>query len=162
MPSSVPSFIAVAPSASFLGGAENSVGGRIRRVRTATFSASRAPARIYCVKDVKDVSETPSVDKAAEVKEGEVAYQVPGKIQLSEQELIEQKAALDKFTLQLRKKQMQEEREAARLFGWVPYAETLNGRLAMFFIATGVLTEYWTGYTLPQQVELMLRTLGFF
>ncbi len=87
---------------------------------------------------------------------------VPGKIQLTELELAAQKTALDKYTMELRKKQMEEDREAARLFGWVPFAETLNGRLAMFFIVTGVLTEYWTGYTLPQQVELMLRTLGFF
>lgn len=87
---------------------------------------------------------------------------VPGKIVLTELEIAAQKTALDKYTMELRKKQQEIDREASRLFGFVPYAETLNGRLAMFFIVTGVLTEYWTGYTLPQQVELLLRTLGFF
>lgn len=86
--------------------------------------------------------------------------EIPGKMRLNELQVAEQRTSLDKYTMQLRKKKMAEDREAARLFGWVPFAETLNGRLAMFFIVTGVLTEYWTGYTLPQQVELMLRTLG--
>lgn len=86
--------------------------------------------------------------------------QVPGKIQLDEISLARQKSVLESYAKELRKKRLEEEREAARLFGWVPYAETLNGRLAMFFILTGLLTEYWTGYTIPEQVELMLRTLG--
>ncbi|CAN8067494.1 unnamed protein product [Agarophyton chilense] len=86
--------------------------------------------------------------------------QVPGKIQLDEITLAKQRTALEEYSRQLRAKRLEEEREASRLFGWVPYAETLNGRLAMFFILTGLLTEYWTGYTLPEQVELMLRTLG--
>ena len=85
---------------------------------------------------------------------------VPGKIQLDEIALARQKNALDKYAAELRKKSEEEERERRRKFGWVPYAETLNGRLAMFFIITGLLTEYWTDYTIPEQVELMLRTLG--
>lgn len=56
-------------------------------------------------------------------------------------------------------RKQEKEADFTRFFGWVPYAETLNGRLAMFFIFTGVLTELWTGYTLPQQVGLMLRVL---
>ncbi len=113
--------------------------------------------------------ETTSVDAVSEkpVRPAEPIapkdeYRVPGKIQLTADELAEQKAALDKYTLELRKRQIEIERESSRLFGWVPFAETLNGRFAMFFLAVGVLTEYWTGYTMPQQVELMLRTLGFF
>lgn len=86
--------------------------------------------------------------------------EVPGKIQLDELSLARQKSVLEAYAKELRKKRLEEEREAAKLFGWVPYAETLNGRLAMFFIVTGLLTEYWTGYTIPEQVELMLRTLG--
>ena len=88
------------------------------------------------------------------------AGEVPGKIQLDEIELARQKNALDKYAAELYKKRMQEEYEASRKFGWVPYAETLNGRLAMFFIITGLLTEYWTDYSFPEQVELLLRTLG--
>lgn len=107
-----------------------------------------------------DVSEKQAQPAKSESANAE--YQVPGKIQLTPEELAEQKAALDKYTLELRKRQIEIDREAARIFGWVPYSETLNGRLAMFFLTVGVLTEYWTGYTMPQQVELMLRTLGFF
>lgn len=114
--------------------------------------------------------EIPSADRVNETQMDSIEaespsqdeYQVPGKIQLTADELAEQKAALDKYTLELRKRQIEIDREAARIFGWVPFAETINGRFAMFFLAVGVLTEYWTGYTMPQQVELMLRTLGFF
>ena len=44
--------------------------------------------------------------------------------------------------------------------GFVPVAEIVNGRLAMFFLVTGLLTEYWTGVSLPGQVEEMLRISG--
>lgn len=86
--------------------------------------------------------------------------EVPGKIQLDELAIAKQRTVLEGFAKELRKKRIEEDREAARVFGWVPFAETLNGRLAMFFIMTGLLTEYWTGYTLPDQLELILRTLG--
>lgn len=99
-----------------------------------------------------DIAQPPSQDAFEE--------QVPGKIVLNEIELAQQRTALEQYAKELRQKRFAEEIEAARLFGWVPYAETLNGRLAMFFLVTGVLTEYWTGYTIPEQVELMLRTLG--
>lgn len=85
---------------------------------------------------------------------------VPGKIVLTELEIAEQRRELERYAEELRRQRIAEEREAARLFGWVPYAETLNGRLAMFFFVTGLLTEYWTGYSIPEQIELMARTLG--
>lgn len=87
---------------------------------------------------------------------------VPGKMQLSESELAAQKKALEKYAAELRDDRLRTEREAARLFGWVPYAELMNGRFAMFFFVTGLCTEYWTGDTIPEQVELLLRTLGVF
>lgn len=86
--------------------------------------------------------------------------EVPGKIPLTPEELAEQRVVLEQYAKELRMKRLAEEAEASRLFGFVPYAETLNGRLAMFFIVTGLLTEYWTGYSIPEQVELMARTLG--
>lgn len=85
---------------------------------------------------------------------------MPGKITLSAEEITQQRIALEKYTAELRKERIKKEIEDARLFGWVPYAETLNGRLAMFFLMTGLLTEYWTGYSIPEQVELLARTLG--
>ena len=56
---------------------------------------------------------------------------------------------------------MDKEFEESRLFGFTQRAETLNGRVAMAFFVTGLLTEYWTGESIPEQVETMLRTLGF-
>ncbi|PXF41032.1 Light-harvesting complex-like protein OHP2, chloroplastic [Gracilariopsis chorda] len=97
---------------------------------------------------------------AQPVPDAQFEQQVPGKIQLDELTIAKQRTVLEEYSRELRQKRLEEEREAARIFGWVPYAETLNGRLAMFFLVTGLLTEYWTGYTLPEQVELMLRTLG--
>jgi len=102
----------------------------------------------------------PEPESEPEPVEENFSTEVPGKIVLDELTIAKQKTELDKYAKELRKKRIEEEREAARLFGFVEYAETLNGRLAMFFIVTGLLTEYWTGYTMPQQVELMLRTLG--
>ena len=51
--------------------------------------------------------------------------------------------------------------EEARIVGWVPQAETYNGGFAMFFLAVGLLTEYWTGVTIPEQIEEMARVGGF-
>lgn len=99
-------------------------------------------------------------DTMPDLADDELLAQVPGKITLSELELAEQKTVLDRYSEQLRRERLAEEREAARLFGFVKYAETMNGRFAMFFFFTGLLTEYWTGYSLPEQIELMLRTLG--
>lgn len=86
--------------------------------------------------------------------------EVPGKMKLSPEELAEQKRRLFKYAEALREDRLKTERENARLFGFVKYAETMNGRFAMFFFVTGLLTEYWTDYTIPEQVELLLRTLG--
>jgi hypothetical protein len=33
-------------------------------------------------------------------------------------------------------------------------------RVAMFFITVGILTEYWTGQSFPQQVETMASVIG--
>lgn len=84
----------------------------------------------------------------------------PGKSSLDEIQLAKQRKDLVAFARELRELRLQEEREESRIFGFVPKAELLNGRLAMFFFVVGYLTEYWTGYTLPEQVELLARTLG--
>ena len=44
--------------------------------------------------------------------------------------------------------------------GWGPTPEILNGRFAMFFLVTGLVTEYYTGQSLPQQVYTLLQTLS--
>lgn len=85
---------------------------------------------------------------------------IPGKMVLNEIELAKQVTALDKLENEWRRESMREEDEEAKKVGFVEGAELLNSRTAMFFLAVGLLTEYWTGFTLPGQVEEMLRVGG--
>lgn len=101
--------------------------------------------------------------KAEDAETSSASYlNVPGKIVLNELELAKQSRELDELATKYRKARLRNEYEDARLFGWVTSAERLNGRTAMFFFLVGLLTEYWTGYTVPQQVELMLNTVGVY
>lgn len=90
-----------------------------------------------------------------------ITKNVPGKIVLSETELAEQAAALGALEKKWRKEREIREYEESRKTGFVPLAELTNGRFAMFFLVTGLLTELWTGVSLPGQVEEMLRIGGF-
>jgi hypothetical protein len=90
-----------------------------------------------------------------------ITENVPGKIVLNELELAQQIAALGQLEEKWRKEQLQREYEENKTVGFVQNAELLNGRFAMFFLATGLLTEYWTGVSMPGQVEEMLRIGGF-
>lgn len=85
---------------------------------------------------------------------------IPGKVVLGELELAAQVTALGKLEEKWRKRRVEREYEESRKVGWTALAETWNGRLAMFFLVVGLLTEYWTGITLPGQVEEMLRVGG--
>ena len=85
---------------------------------------------------------------------------VPGKIVLNDLQLAAQVTALGKLEEKWKKERLQEEYDAARLLGWTAQAETYNGRFAMFFLVVGLLTELWTGVSLPGQVEEMLRVGG--
>ena len=79
---------------------------------------------------------------------------------LNEIELSAQRTALGSLESAWRMQREREEYEAARLLGWTKQAETYNGRFAMFFLVVGLLTEYWTGVSLPGQIEEMLRVAG--
>ena len=48
-----------------------------------------------------------------------------------------------------------------RVWGLTEQAEIINGRTAMFFLVVGLLTEYWTGQSIPDQVFTMLRVGSF-
>ena len=86
---------------------------------------------------------------------------VPGKVVLNEVELAAQVSALGKLEEEWRKERLNEEYDDARILGWTGMAETYNSRFAMFFLVVGLLTEYWTGVTIPGQIEEMLRVGGF-
>jgi len=86
---------------------------------------------------------------------------VPGKVVLNEVQLAAQVSALGKLEDKWRKERQNREYDQARILGWTEQAETFNGRFAMFFLVVGLLTEYWTGVTIPGQIEEMLRVGGF-
>ena len=86
---------------------------------------------------------------------------IPGKIAVSELELAAQNTELTKLEEKYRKIRVQQEYDDARILRWTGRAETFNGRFAMFFLSVGLLTEYWTGVTIPGQIEEMLRVGGF-
>jgi hypothetical protein len=90
-----------------------------------------------------------------------ITEDVPGKVVLNEVVLAQQVTALNKLEEMWRKDRLREEYAVEQKVGFVEKAELLNGRTAMFFLVTGLLTEYWTGINLPGQVEEMLRIGGF-
>ena len=55
---------------------------------------------------------------------------------------------------------MVQEESSRQLFGFTKNSEVLNGRLAMFFLTTGLLTEIWTKQTIIGQIDTMLRIIG--
>jgi hypothetical protein len=90
-----------------------------------------------------------------------ITENVPGKVVLNELELAAQISALDQLESKWRKQREIREYDAGQNVGFVEKAEAINGRTAMFFLAVGLLTEYWTGFSMPDQVEEMLRVGGF-
>ncbi|CAM9931371.1 unnamed protein product [Ectocarpus fasciculatus] len=85
---------------------------------------------------------------------------IPGKIVLPPEVLAEQQKGLEKIAQQLRRERLDKEAEDAITFGFCPRAELWNGRSAMFGITVGMLTEYWTGQSIPQQIETFAQLLG--
>jgi len=89
-----------------------------------------------------------------------ITENVPGRIVLNEIALAEQCTSLDKLEEKWSKVKRLNDYNDARILGWTERAETYNGRYAMFFLTVGLLTEYWTGVSMPGQVEEMLRVGG--
>ena len=90
-----------------------------------------------------------------------ITENVPGKIVLDEITLAKQATALNQLEEKYRAVVKQKAIDDYQTTGWVPNAELLNSRFAMFFLAVGLFTESFTGITIPGQVEEMLRILGF-
>eukprot|EP00850_Spirogloea_muscicola_P005919 SM000027S09700 [mRNA] locus=s27:921005:921538:+ [translate_table: standard] len=57
-------------------------------------------------------------------------------------------------------KQYEEQRRRGRIFGWTRKNEIANGRWTMFGLAVGLLTEYATGSTFPDQLRIIVQNLG--
>ena len=113
-------------------------------------------------KEVKDlvIEDRPLGIVDASLATPEPGYDNPGKMEVNEIEMVERSAKLDALSAKWRKRQEQLEWDQGLNVGWVFKAETVNGRLGMFFLIVGLITEYYTGESLPQQTLTMFRTLG--
>ena len=78
----------------------------------------------------------------------------------SDVELAEQEGKLEALADKWKKREDEAEYQATIRSGWGPAPEIINGRAAMFFLVVGLVTEYYTGQSLPQQVYTMLETLA--
>jgi len=87
-------------------------------------------------------------------------YMIPGKIVLSDSVIKEREKKLKSLSEKWKKERITKENFDKKTLGFTKNSEILNGRVAMFFIITGLLTEIWTGQTIPGQIETMIRTLG--
>ena len=79
---------------------------------------------------------------------------------LSDVELAEQEAKLQALSDKWKRREDEEDYQSSIRSGWGPSPEAINGRTAMFFILVGLITEYYTGQSLPQQVYTMLQSLA--
>jgi hypothetical protein len=86
--------------------------------------------------------------------------EIPGKIVLNELALAKQVTDLGRLEDVYRARRVEAEEANQAQVGFVENAELLNGRTAMFFLVTGLLTELWTGVSMPGQVEELLRVAG--
>ena len=85
----------------------------------------------------------------------------PGKQVIDDITLAKQSTALDKLAASWDRRKEFRSWEASRMTGFSEEAEIINGRTAMFFLVVGLLTEYWTGQSIPDQVFTMLRVGSF-
>lgn len=102
----------------------------------------------------EDVSEAPADPRL-------VISDVPGMMELDEMTLAKQASDLDALSSRWQRQKDLREWEESRLTGFSEQAEIINGRVAMFFLVVGLLTELWTGQSIPDQVVTMARVGGF-
>ena len=138
-----------------------------------SFSSSSTKTTIFSTEEETEPPRNPDRPELPEIKgdfdwdakfggdDDWIVDNIPGKMALSDVELAAQSTALGKIEEEYRKVRVQQEYDDARILGWTSQAETYNGRYAMFFLVVGLLTEYWTGVSIPGQIEEILRVGGF-
>merc|ERR1711981_927085 len=75
-------------------------------------------------------------------------------------EIASQRVALQTLETKYSKITSSKKYDASRILGFTEKAERYNSRFAMFFLVVGLLTELWTGVSIPGQVEVLLRAFG--
>mmetsp|Transcript_43520 Transcript_43520/g.69904 ORF Transcript_43520/g.69904 Transcript_43520/m.69904 type:complete len:118 (+) Transcript_43520:379-732(+) len=89
------------------------------------------------LKTVKmNMEESKNIEIVGE-KELQVSYQIPGKIQLSENEIKQREQQLKILADNWKNQRMNEEESSKELLGFTKSSEIINGRLAMFFFNNG-------------------------
>ena len=131
--------------------------------RRAAARAARVPASPVLQFEAmtgKD-SDAPNAEEASEeVTKGAPVTQGEYIKQFSDVELVEQEAKLEALAKKWKRIEDEGEYEEGLRSGWGPSPERINGRTAMFFLVTGLVTEYYTGQSLPDQFYTMLQTLS--
>lgn len=89
-------------------------------------------------------------------------YNIPGKMKFSDIEKIKREKDLKALANKWKKERMLKEEEERKFIGFTKNAEIINGRMAMIFLITGILTEYWTDQNIPTQIDTMFRIAGIF
>merc|ERR1712050_644134 len=71
-----------------------------------------------------------------------------------------QRQRAKEMTMYYGKIKRDKEIQEARILGWTPTNEIINGRWVMMGLAIGILTEYATGVNFIDQIKLTLLYLG--
>ena len=106
-----------------------------------------------------NLDESLNKETSKEIKSQKI-YEIPGKIKLGENEKTEREQKLKSLSEIWKKERIIKEESSKRFLGFTKNSEILNGRLAMFFLTTGLLTEIWTKQTIIGQIDTMLRIVG--
>ena len=93
-------------------------------------------------------------------KEFSNEFNIPGKFKISEVDMKIREKDLKALANKWKKERILREDQERKLVGFTKNSEIINGRMAMIFIVTGILTEYWTEQTIPTQIDTMLRVAG--
>ena len=89
-------------------------------------------------------------------------FNIPGKIKLTDSEIIKREKDLKALANKWKKERILKEEEERRFIGFTKNSEIINGRMAMIFLLTGILTEYWTDQNIPTQIDTIFRIAGIF
>jgi hypothetical protein len=135
---------------------------------TPSCSAYGLPARTPAVLAVRRAPDARAMfgfgktEEPATDPEGPVVAKGPAEpiAPLTEMEIAEREAKLTALSKKWEKREAELDYAQSIRSGWGPSPEAINGRAAMFFILVGLVTEYYTGQSLPQQVYTMLQTLS--
>jgi hypothetical protein len=114
--------------------------GRINKFTKNTLPLFINKKKQFLNKTKMNLDESLSKELFGEKKTIEI-YTNPGKIKIKESDIIEREKKLKSLADGWKRERMVQEESSRQLFGFTKNSEVLNGRLAMFFLTTGLLTE---------------------